>query len=235
MINEAIVDELDVPVAFVREVLANLAAKTVELHAAGRFGVQHIAEMSQALEPECARVFTPEHPAIVGVGIVWEAVDTTAGGSRMLWWRADEGVVAPKMHVYNPESDSYYDYERSEWYRAARVSEGLAIVGPFIDAWGTDDHAITPSLGIVDEAGKLIGAAAADLDVPVITGQLARILRPYPELVLADSEDRVVAANYPLLSPGLRLEPFLGRAGYSVAERAPLRVSGWQLLRLKSV
>jgi hypothetical protein len=138
------------------------------------------------------------------------------------------------MHVYNPESDSYYDYEHSEWYRAARESDGLVIVGPYIDAWGTDDHAITPSLGIVNEAGELIGTAAADLDVPVITGQLARILRPHSELVLADLEDRVVAANYPLLSPGLRLEPFLRRAGYRVAERVPLRVKGWQLLRLES-
>lgn len=234
MISDDIVNELDEPVAFVRDVLSDLAARVVSLRATAHFGAQHITEMSSALEPICARAFAPGHPEVVGVGIVWSSAETNDDGSGMLWWRADAGVVAPKLHVYNPDSDSYYDYARSEWFGAARESDGLAIVGPFIDAWGTDDHAITPSLAIVDDSGEFIGVAAADLDVAVITGQLSRILRPYGDLVLADAEDRAVASNYPLLSPGLRVEPFLTKSGLLVAERVPLRANGWQVLRLSA-
>ncbi|PWB96489.1 cache domain-containing protein [Salinibacterium hongtaonis] len=232
MIGDDIVNEFDEPVAFVRQVLSDLAERVVALRGSGSLGPQHLAAMSSALEPVCADAITPEHPEIVGVGVVWVADETAGDASGMLWWRADGGVLAPKMHVYNPESDTYYDYGRSEWFRAARDSEGLAIVGPFIDAWGTDDHALTPSMAIVDDEGQFIGVAAADLDVAVITGQLARVLRPHGDLVLADAEDRAVASNYPMLSPGLRVDPFLTKSGYRVAERVPLHTHGWQLLRL---
>jgi hypothetical protein len=228
------VNELDQPVAFVREILTNFAQRAVELQRTGRFGARNITEMAEGLEPECARAFSPHHPELVGVGIVWEGGSSDGDESGMLWWRADTGVIARKVHVHNPDSDSYYDYRSSEWYQAARDGSGLTIAGPFIDAWGTDEHAITPSLAILDD-GKFVGVAAADLDVPFVTSWLARILRRHGDLVLVNSEDRVVASNHPLLTPGLRLDPFLSRAEFTVVDRVPATVSGWQILDLRRI
>lgn len=232
MIDKRVVNELDQPVAVVREILAGLALRAVELRRARRFGARRITEMVGGLEPDCALALSPAHPEIVGVGIVWEGGSSDGDGSGMLWWRADTGAIARKVHVHNPVSDSYYDYRNSEWYQTARNHPGLTVTGPYIDAWGTDEHAITPSLAIFDN-GEFIGVAAADLDVPFVTSWLARILRRHGDLVLVNSDDRVVASNHPLLTPGLRLEPFLLREGVVVADRVPALVSGWQILRLE--
>src|SRR5690606_2863749 len=104
--------------------------------------------------------------------------------------------------------------------------------GPFIDAWGTDDHAITASLGLVHE-GEFLGAAAADLNVVAVTDALASALRPHGDVVLLDDEDRVVASNRPLLSPGLLLESFLRRTGASVSARVTTGVHGCCVARFE--
>lgn len=229
--SDSILQLIDRPIALVRQALTAVAESALELRAEHTFGSRYIPQMVQGLEPHGERLLLGERGIIVGIGLVWQAGPADDDESGMLWWRGDDGVLARKVHVFNPESDTFYDYSRSEWYTAARETDGLAIVGPFIDAWGTDDHTITPSLAIVDN-GELVGVAAADLDVQLVTAELAAILRPFGDYVLVDKEDRVVASNYSLLSPGLRLEPFLAKSGLRVSERVPTLVSGWFLLQL---
>ncbi|QEE62114.1 hypothetical protein FVA74_11435 [Salinibacterium sp. dk2585] len=227
--GEGLVADIDAVVAIMRDDLHELAERALALRAEGHYGAEHVAAMVASLEPLCVDVLGRSR-MVEGTGLVWSCEQ--ADDSGMLWWRAEEGRVARKQHVFNPESDSYYNYLGSRWFRAARDSEGLAIVGPFIDAWGTDDHAITASLGLVHE-GEFLGVVAADLNVVAVTDALAAALRPHGDVVLVDDEDRVVASNRPLLSPGLLLEPFLRRTGASVSERVATGVHGWFVARLE--
>jgi hypothetical protein len=213
-------------------VLQDLAERARALQTDGRFGRSEIDGMAAALEPAAAAALAGTSSGIVGVGIVWEAGTSTQEDSGLLWWRADAGELARKAHVHNPASDSYYDFRNSEWYRRALAASSLAVTGPYIDAWGTDDHALTPSLVIADEQGKIIGVAAVDLDLTVTTARLAAVLEPFGDVVLLNSDEQIVAANHPLLSPGLRLEPFLARTGLTATERTPLSVDGWEIAEL---
>lgn len=226
--DDRLVADVDAVVADVRDGLHELARRALALRAEGMYGAEHVAVVAAALEPPCVNILGRSR-MIEGTGLVWSCEQPDDSG--MLWWRAEEGRVARKQHVFNPESDSYYNYLGSQWFRAARDSQGLAMVGPFIDAWGTDDHAITASLGLVG-GSEFIGVVAADLNVVAVTDALAAALRPHGDVVLLDAEDRVVASNRPLLSPGLLLEPFLRRTGATVSDRVPTGVHGWFVARL---
>ncbi|HJB63248.1 MAG TPA: hypothetical protein H9769_06045, partial [Candidatus Microbacterium pullistercoris] len=132
------------------------ALKTVDL-----FGSQHSDEMSQQLEGVARRALLDAEQLMVGVGAAWGDDDASSG---MLWWRADAGEVSRKIHVANPSSDSYYDVEHTQWHdHALRAGGGLVVVGPYVDAWGTDDHALTPARAVFD-GDNTLGVVAIDLD-----------------------------------------------------------------------
>jgi hypothetical protein len=224
--------DVDRSLAEVRRTLADLGTQLRALREIGFFGPAHLAEMSQQLEPVARRALTAPAGAVAGAGVAWESTDPT-DRTGMLWWRADGGAVTQKIHVDNPASDSYYDFTHSEWYTRAIGTDELVIAGPFIDAWGTDDHTLTPAIAVRDERGVRLGVAAADLDVGATTERISRVLAAAPgELILANDEGHVVVANDPILTPGLRLDPFLARQRMRVVERAVVPVHGWELLRL---
>lgn len=216
----------------VRSVLTDLGTQLQALSAVGFFGPTHLPEMSGQLEGVAGRALALPEGIVVGAGVAWE-VGPERGQSGMLWWRGDGGQVTQKIHVDNPNSDSYYDFTHSEWYERAVECGELVIVGPFIDAWGTDDHTLTPSILVTDDAGVRLGVAAADLDLDATIARLSRVLEPYgSDLILTNDDGQVVVANDPLLTPGLRLEPFLARRDALVSERIPVPVDGWLLVRL---
>jgi hypothetical protein len=225
--TSAIIAEIDAAMSPVRVALRELARRAVTLRLIGPFGADALDEMALEFEPHCLKTLR-EDASIDGMGLVWEVPER---GSGMLWWRSEAGRIARKHHVFNPESDSFYDFRKSQWFRAGLEADDLAVVGPYIDAWGTDDHAVTASLRIMAN-GECIGVAAADLNVEAVTTRLTRAMRPRQGLVLLDPEDRVVAANAALLSPGLRIAPFLERTGMRVVERHATPVDGWFLARI---
>lgn len=186
-------------------------------------------QIAAVLEPACQKALTGPMPRlIVGIGVVWVAAENASG---MLWWRADNRVAARKYHIFNPASDSFYDYRNSTWYRDALQNEGLAIVGPYIDAWGTDDHTLTASMRMVGPSG-LVGVAAADLDVQNVVEELDSVLCDLPNWVLVGAEDRVVASDVALLTPGLHLAPYLSKAQRRIVVSYPTNVEGWSLVQL---
>lgn len=226
---ERITDYLD----GVAETLADLSSSFVEIrHEQGlqsSFAPSALDELAQSLEPSCLTVLQRPAPRLIeGIGLVWVGTDDDSG---MLWWRADNRVIARKHHVFNPSSDSYYDYRNSIWYQGALQRTGLSVVGPYIDAWGTDDHALTASVQISAE-GRLLGVAAADLNLQTLTDQLDVILQDLPDTVLVGAEDRVIASNLALLSAGLRLEPYLQRTDRRTLVRSPLSITDWELVTL---
>jgi len=223
-LNDSLVD--------VRSALTDLGTQLRALSSVGFFGPDHLPEMSRQLEGVARRALATPDSVIVGAGVAWE-VGPQQGQSGMLWWRADGGRVTQKIHVDNPRSDSYYDFTHSQWYRRAVEYGELGIVGPFIDAWGTDDHTLTPSIVVADETGTRLGVAAADLDLDGTTSRLSKVLEPFgSDLILVNDEGQVVVANDHLLTPGLRLDPFLAGRSMHVAESVAVPVDGWRLLHL---
>lgn len=223
-----VVEEIEAVVADVRGALQALTDSALALREAGSYGADHVVAMAQHLEPLCLNILA-QGSMIEGMGLVWSCEGLDDSG--MLWWRSEEGRIARKQHVFNPESDSYYNYLGSRWFEAAQGSDGLAMVGPFIDAWGTDDHTITAAMPVV-HADDFVGVVAADLNVVAVTDALAVALERHGDVVLVDGEDRVVASNRPLLSPGLLLEPFLNRRGGRATGRSATTVDGWYVVRL---
>lgn len=226
--GEAAGADLDAVIATVRDDLQALADRALSLWESDTYGAEHIAAMAERLEPQCLKVLAGSS-LVEGMGLVWSRQDVDDSG--MLWWRAEEGRIARKQHIFNPESDSYYNYLGSRWFEAARRSKGLAVVGPFIDAWGTDDHTITASMRVVE--GEFLGVVAADLNVVAVTNALAASIERHGDVVLVDNEDRVVASNRPLLSPGLLLGPFVRRRGGRVVGRSGTTVNGWFIVKLE--
>lgn len=186
--------------------------------------------LASELEPQCLAVLDQPAPRLIeGIGLVWVAPQDASG---MLWWRAEQERVARKHHVFNPDSDSFYDYRNSVWFLGARAADGLSIVGPYIDSWGTDDHTLTASMTMLRD-GHSVGVAASDLNLQNLTDQVGGLLSELPPAVLVGSEDRVIASNVALLTPGLRLEPFLKKSGARVSENIETVLESWRLLRLK--
>ncbi len=190
---------------------------------------KRLAALTEALEPQCLGVLDEPSPRLIeGLGFVWVAPE---GSSGMVWWRAEHGTIARKQHVFNPESDSYYDYRNSVWFLGANAASGLTIVGPYIDSWGTDDHTLTASMQMLMPHGP-VGVSAADLNVSTLTSQIESVLSGLPGSVLVSDEDRVVASNIALLTPGLRLQPYLNRSGAEIVERRSTTLDAWELVEL---
>ncbi|MGK0721439.1 cache domain-containing protein [Leucobacter sp. W1478] len=190
---------------------------------------RELEELANELEPGCLEVLARPLPRIVaGIGLVWVGAEDASG---MLWWRADSRHIARKHHIFNPESDSYYDYRNSAWYQGALSTDRLVLVGPYIDAWGTDDHALTASMRMWGPTG-LLGVAAVDLDLQALTTVLEEVLSTLPDAVLLGTSDRVIASNMALLTPGLRLAPFLAKTERTIVARTPTALPDWELVTL---
>lgn len=224
--------EIEAVLSPIRKAVEDIAVQVRAMYSVGFFGHEHMDEMGRQAEGVIRRALTHNSGTIVGAGFVWQHTGKDDAG--MLWWRADGDGITPKVHVYNPQADAFYDYRQTEWYRQGAEEAGFAIAGPFIDAWGTDDHALTPSTRIVSDPPeeRFLGVAAVDLQVHRVTERLASVLKAAPGAVIVNAEGHVVSANRPLLTPGLRLERILREQGNGIKSEAPLFVRGWRLLSL---
>lgn len=209
--------------------LTDLGTQLSAAHATGFYGPDQRPQMSAQLEGVVRRALADPALLVAGIGVVWEQ-GTDAG---MLWWRADGGVVNRKDHVNNPSSDSFYDFTRMEWYERTTRTDRLVVIGPYVDAWGTDDHTLTPARA-VHRDGTRIGVAALDLHVAAMTRELADLLAPHGEdLVLVNADGQVLASDRPDLTPGERLEPHMREHGLEVGATARCHlVEGWSVHRL---
>lgn len=224
----ALFDELRTPLLGLAERFTSLRGSLFDTTPIEQTRLDRLAEQ---LEPGCIEAISHPAPRLVeGIGLVWVGAEHTSG---MLWWRAQETMTARKHHVFNPESDSFYDYRNSVWFQGALTAPGFTIVGPFIDAWGTDYHALTASMKMEHE-GDLTGVAAADLSIASLSATLDDVWADVPNAVLLGSEDRVIASNIALLTPGLLLGPFLSGRGWKTTHRAPTSIEGLTLATIGS-
>lgn len=229
----AAIDVIDGILADLTATLVDISARFTEARGS-RFDARPIKQrdledLASEIEPGCLEVLARPFPRIVaGIGLVWVGAEDASG---MLWWRADSRHIARKHHIFNPDSDSYYDYRSSAWYQGALSTDRLVLVGPYIDAWGTDDHALTASMRMWGPTG-LLGVAAVDVDLQALTTVLDGVLGPLPDTVLLGAGDRVISSNMALLTPGLRLSPFLAKTERTIIARTPTALPDWELVTL---
>lgn len=223
---ETYIARIQRPLAQITSKFSSLCADTT---ATAEKQTPSLEQIANTLEQSCLDTLDQPSPRLIeGIGLAWV---TEADTSGLVWWRSDNRVIARKHHVLNPNADSFYDYRNSLWYQSALDTQGITIVGPYFDAWGTDDHALTAAVRIMSRE-TVLGVAAADLNVQTFTVQVFKYLSSLPVTVLLGVEERIIASNHALLTPGLRLSPFLLKTGLKKQYSQPLSVHGWELVTL---
>jgi hypothetical protein len=134
---------------------------------------------------------------LCGVGAV-PARDVLADVSLWLqWWTNEPAGPAFLQCDWDPQSPSFYDYPKAEWFRepTARLEPWTA--GPFFDEGGANIHLVTISAPVLVD-GRAIGVAAADMRVD----QIDALCRPALERVgaraaLVSRDGRIVSSSDP--------------------------------------
>lgn len=145
-----------------------------------------------------------EGTLVAGAGISF-APDALAGSSRhMEWWTRprEEAESQPLPVSFDPQSLSFYDYAEAEWYVRAREGSGPAVVGPYVDAFGTDEDVITLSLPCA-HGGAFVGVCSLDLRAGELEARVTRALRELDRrAALVNAEGRVIASTAVAHLPG---------------------------------
>lgn len=151
---------------------------------------------------------TLENVSIVcGAGV---AMAGTGAPSEMHWWVRRLGAIVKKRHVTNPESDSFYDFTQTRWFRAAaRQKMQPTVFAPYVDSWGTDDVTMT-AVTRVEVPQRVTLAVAVDLDARRYIDEVERILLQCDPATLIDGTGRVVASSDPQLETAVRVRPTAG-------------------------
>ncbi|MFF5988479.1 cache domain-containing protein [Prauserella flavalba] len=189
-----------------------VALSDIATGALGSGGTERAGDaLRRPLEHSCRALLAQDRgSALSGAGFAADYGRVAPAHLWMAWWVRRDGVVREKRHTLNPESDAFYDYRHAAWFDIPRTAGARAVVGPYIDSWGTDDFTITASAPVVVD-DEFIGVVAADLAVRQMEIAISRQLRAIDApAVLVNSEDRVVASGVPELTTGLRLSPRAG-------------------------
>ncbi len=161
---------------------------------------------------------------VKGVGVNAEVGVVPDHPYWLQWWRrTDAGPVEDNHHDMDPSHEDFYDYELLEYISRPRETRQAWAHGPYVDYGGVDDYILTVSVPIL-ENGAFYGVSLADILVADLESSLAPWLAMSNEIVLLNSEGRVLLSNFVRLSVG-DLMP--SRAGYRAV---PFPQFGWTLL-----
>ena len=147
----------------------------------------------------------------------------------MNWWILRGSEVVSKRHVFNPRSDSYYDFSHSRWFQVPAERGRPTLIAPYVDSWGTDDLTITAAIPSPNSGAGITTIVAADLDVRAYVQQVEELLRPARPAALIDSEHRTVASTVPEIETGVRLS---STGSWAVEGRIDLVDLAWSLVLL---
>ncbi len=140
-------------------------------------------------------VSIPSH-SVSGIGVATAAGLLTANTYWLEWWRREsDGQVRFVRHNLNPAKDDYYDYSDRDWFTIPATTGLSSVVGPYVDTGGTNQYTVTVSLPVYAD-GVLVGVAGADLIAGSFETTLLRVLASRDqEVVLLNSQRRVIASN----------------------------------------
>lgn len=168
---------------------------------------------------------------VTGMGFVAAPEQDLPAALKLIWWIKQGEEIRVKKHVLNPASDSYYDYNTSEWFGTARNTGKPFISAPYIDAWGTDQLTITAAVPM-EVNNSFLGVMAADLDPGAYLKPVEELLLASDSLTLVDEEDRVILSSIPVLTTGIFLGRYLQRAGIRPQGRESSPSTNWQVVSL---
>jgi hypothetical protein len=165
---------------------------------------------------------------VTGAGMAATTAGTTGHG-LMHWWILREDEVVAKRHVLNPQSDSYYDFSNSRWFRSPSRRGAATLIAPYVDSWGTDDLTVTAALPAHPSDHQVTAIVAVDINARAYVQAAEEILRPAAPAVLVDTEGRAVASTEPDIETGVRLAAL---DAWDPSERAEVPRLGWSVIGL---
>jgi hypothetical protein len=188
---ESLVERIFGPVGILRrQVLDLLASATVRREP---LQSKHIAE----LRPGLIELLIEHREIVVGMGMIVAPGLLPNERRRLEWWQYPPGRDQPSaLQVdLNPDSLGFYDYDTAEWFSIPRGTGRRHIVGPYVDAHGTDRYLLTFTAPVFAEQ-RFLGVVGADVPVSRFEHQLLGAWgRHETEVSIVNAQGRVVVSN----------------------------------------
>ena len=134
---------------------------------------------------------------VVGMGLIVTPGLLPDEQRRLEWWQYVPGHREPAaLRVdLNPDSMGFYEYDSADWFAVPRSSGQRHIVGPYVDAHGTDRYLLTFTMPVLD-GSEFLGVVGADVPVSRFETRLLRAWGPLDsEVLIVNSDRRVVVSN----------------------------------------
>ena len=134
---------------------------------------------------------------VVGMGLIVTPGLLPDEQRRLEWWQYVPGHREPAaLRVdLNPDSMGFYEYESADWFAIPRSSGRRHIVGPYVDAHGTDRYLLTFTMPVL-AGSEFLGVVGADVPVSRFETRLLRAWgRQDCDVVIVNSDRRVVVSN----------------------------------------
>ena len=134
---------------------------------------------------------------VVGMGLIAARGLLTDDRRRLQWWQFGPGRDEPSpLRVdLDPDSLGFYDCDSADWFSVPRSSGRRHVVGPYIDAHGTDRYLLTFTVPI-SSARSFLGVVGADVPVAVFENTMLRTWgRQDRDVMIINSQGRVVVSN----------------------------------------
>ncbi len=134
---------------------------------------------------------------VVGMGMIVTPGLLPDEQRRLEWWQFVPGHREPAaLRVdLNPDSMGFYEYDLADWFSVPRSSGHRHIVGPYVDAHGTDRYLLTFTVPVL-AGSEFLGVVGADVPVARFETSLLRAWGPQNcDVLIVNSEGRVVVSN----------------------------------------
>jgi Methyl-accepting chemotaxis protein-like, first PDC sensor domain len=138
-----------------------------------------------------------EGTLVAGAGVAFAPTALAGTVRHMEWWTrpTNESPSRPLPVSFDPQSLNFYDYTEAEWYIGPRREAGPSVVGPYVDAFGTDENVITLSLPC-EWKGEFVGVCSLDVRAGELDARVSRALRELDcRAALLNAEGRVIAST----------------------------------------
>jgi len=135
---------------------------------------------------------------VIGLGLIVAPGLLRDESLRLEWWQlgSDDADPVPLEVDLNRLSLGFYDYESAEWFAVPRRTRSRHVVGPYVDVHGTGLYVLTFTMP-VEYDGQFLGVAGADVPSSWFEGRLLRELGAERQVVILNSDGRVVLSTSP--------------------------------------
>ena len=154
------------------------------------------ADTIESLGPKFRALLLRPDQIAVGLGAIFEPASLSPPHPRLEWWhhQGDRGRTARLVADLRPGSLDFYDYPRLEWFAGPRATGRRHIVGPYVDARGTDEYLLTLTVPVLS-GDTFLGVAGADVSMSGFETLVLDDLPGDAEAVVLNGDGRVVVST----------------------------------------